>query len=73
MHGHTDSSGPANTNRKLSQSRVEAVVAELIERGVAQDILVAIGHGEDDPIADNKTEDGRAENRRVQFLITEQE
>jgi len=73
IHGHTDSSGPASTNRKLSQARVEAVVAQLVKDGVDEAILVAIGHGEDDPIADNKTEEGRAENRRVQFLITEQE
>jgi outer membrane protein OmpA-like peptidoglycan-associated protein len=73
VHGHTDATGSATANRTLSQSRVEAVVAELIRRGVAADILVAIGHGEDDPIAPNDTEEGRAENRRVQFLITSQE
>jgi len=73
VQGHTDSTGPAAANKKLSQDRVESVRTELIARGVDGDILTAVGYGEDEPIAPNDTEEGRAKNRRVQFLILEQD
>ncbi|MEM9063266.1 MAG: OmpA family protein [Pseudomonadota bacterium] len=65
--GHTDAQGSADLNLRLSQSRAEAVRNALIERGVPLDMLVARGYGESEPIADNKTEAGRARNRRIEF------
>ncbi|THH35270.1 OmpA family protein [Aliishimia ponticola] len=63
--GHTDSQGGDDLNRQLSQSRAEAVRAALIARGVAEADITATGYGEDQPIADNETAEGRAANRRT--------
>jgi OmpA-OmpF porin, OOP family len=68
--GHTDSQGDDAFNLKLSQRRAEAVRAYLIKRGIAADRMVAKGYGEGVPIADNRTSAGRAQNRRVEFVIT---
>ena len=73
IQGHTDSTGSSRDNKRLSQARVESVRDELIRRGVSADILEAVGYGEDLSIATNDTEEGRAKNRRVQFLILDQE
>lgn len=69
VEGHTDSVGSAAVNKRLSQSRAEAVRDYLISRGIGPDRLVAVGHGQERPIADNSTEEGRAKNRRVEFRI----
>ncbi len=69
--GHTDSVGDDNFNLKLSQKRAESVRIYLIKRGVSGARMEAKGFGENVPIADNRTADGRAQNRRVEFLITE--
>ena len=53
----------------LSQQRAEAVVAKLKELGVADGILSAKGYGQDKPIADNTTEEGKARNRRMEFSV----
>ncbi len=71
VQGHTDTTGPAKINKRLSQQRADAVMQALIKRGVAKERLVAKGFGGDEPIADNESEEGRAKNRRVQFLILE--
>jgi outer membrane protein OmpA-like peptidoglycan-associated protein len=68
--GHTDSQGSDARNLRLSQGRADAVRAYLIKRGVTSDRLVAIGYGETVPIADNRTAEGRSQNRRVEFVIT---
>ncbi len=65
--GHTDDRGSAARNQTLSQQRAEAVVKYLISKGVNPANLTARGYGEDRPVADNKTEAGRAENRRVEL------
>lgn len=65
--GHTDSQGPVNVNLRISKARAEAVRSALIKRGIRLDTLVARGYGEGDPLADNKTETGRARNRRIEF------
>jgi OOP family OmpA-OmpF porin len=65
--GHTDDRGAADYNRSLSQRRAESVRAYLLSKGVDASRLTARGYGEDSPIADNKTEKGRAENRRVEL------
>jgi outer membrane protein OmpA-like peptidoglycan-associated protein len=71
VQGHTDSTGAAELNRKLSRDRAEAVVAWLVTRGIAKERLRAEGHGADKPIADNETEAGREKNRRVEFRVIE--
>ena len=65
--GHTDSVGDANANLQLSTSRAKAVLAFLINAGVAEDRLQAKGYGSTEPIADNATNEGRAKNRRVEL------
>ena len=72
IEGHTDSRGNAKRNIALSQKRAEAVRAYLVNNGVAPSRLVAIGHGPDKPVADNRTAKGREQNRRVEFIILEQ-
>ena len=71
IEGHTDSRGRERFNLRLSRSRAQAVRKYLIKRGIAPDRMVAKGFGEDKPIADNRTRAGRAQNRRVEFVITE--
>ena len=67
--GHTDSQGREEMNQSLSQSRAEAVLQALMARRVLTSNLSAKGYGESRPIADNDTEDGREENRRIEFTI----
>ena len=67
--GHTDSSGDAAYNRKLSQERAETVKRALVKRGIVSQRLVTKGYGEDGPVAPNVTRAGRAKNRRVDFNI----
>jgi len=69
--GHTDSRGDDARNQSLSARRAESVMRYLIERGVAAERLSAAGYGESQPIADNATEAGRFENRRVELQISE--
>jgi len=68
VHGHTDSDGDETTNQVLSQERADAVVAALGQRGVDTTRLTAIGFGESNPIAPNITAEGRATNRRIEFV-----
>jgi len=73
IEGHTDSQGRESSNMALSQSRADAVVTALLERGVDMVFLYATGYGETRPIADNDTEEGRARNRRIAFrLVTDE-
>jgi OOP family OmpA-OmpF porin len=69
MEGHTDSVGADAYNLKLSQQRADAVRQYLVSQGVAASQLTAKGYGEARPLADNKTADGRAENRRVAMQV----
>jgi OmpA-OmpF porin, OOP family len=66
--GHTDNVGTPEANLKLSQDRAQAVMAALAERGVKADRLTAKGYGQTAPVADNRTENGRAKNRRVELV-----
>lgn len=63
--GHTDSTGSAEFNQQLSENRANSVRAALSARGVISERLLTTGYGESLPIADNDTEEGRQENRRV--------
>lgn len=70
IEGHTDSTGPEDYNQALSQRRAQAVVDLLVnEHGIAPQRLEAKGFGESQPVADNSTEEGRAENRRVMATL----
>ncbi len=70
VEGHTDSRGGDAKNLKLSQGRAESVLAYLVRQGISADRLSAKGFGEAVPISDNRTQVGREQNRRVEFLIT---
>jgi outer membrane protein OmpA-like peptidoglycan-associated protein len=65
--GFTDDRGSAQSNQVLSQNRAEAVKKYLVSKGVAPASLTARGYGEENPVADNATESGRAANRRVEL------
>ena len=67
--GHTDSLGREIMNKELSQARANAVVDALLARRVLTSNLVAVGYGEENPIADNGTEEGREANRRIEFSL----
>ena len=66
--GHTDNVGAADANLALSQKRAESVRAALVARGIAANRLAAKGYGDTAPVADNRSEDGRAKNRRVELV-----
>ena len=71
IEGHTDNQGDDAHNDKLSVERAMAVKNWLISKGVAANRLIAVGFGEKRPVADNSTEEGRAQNRRTEFHIAE--
>ncbi len=73
VEGHTDSVGDDARNLTLSEARAAAVSKYLTDHGVDANRLASKGYGESDPIGDNKTKDGQATNRRVEFEILEQD
>ena len=68
VEGHTDSSGNADSNQTLSEARSKAIVGKLVESGISADRLTSAGKGQNNPIADNGSDEGRAKNRRVEFV-----
>jgi len=66
--GHTDNIGSEVYNQNLSRRRAQAVKDYLVRQGIAADRLIVRGFGKTQPIASNETEDGRAQNRRVEFI-----
>jgi OmpA-OmpF porin, OOP family len=72
IEGHTDSTGSAQFNRKLSQQRAESVVKYMTGKGIDKQRMVAKGFGPDRPLASNDDEAGREQNRRVEFNIVKQ-
>ena len=71
ISGHTDNVGSAASNMKLSQNRAEAVKTYLISKGIDRSRFKAEWFGSKNPIASNKTEEGRQRNRRVEMLLVE--
>jgi outer membrane protein OmpA-like peptidoglycan-associated protein len=70
VEGHTDSVGSDDANLRLSQSRADSVRTYLVSRGVKSDRITAVGKGESVPVADNNTAEGRANNRRVEIVVS---
>ena len=70
ISGHTDNTGSAASNKKLSEERAKAVVDYLVKDGISPSRLTYVGYGFDQPVADNKTAAGRAQNRRTEFKVT---
>lgn len=68
VEGHTDNVGNPKSNKMLSNERAKAVVRAIVAQGIDAKRLSALGHGQDKPIADNRTEEGRAKNRRVELV-----
>jgi outer membrane protein OmpA-like peptidoglycan-associated protein len=72
VEGHTDSTGTAALNRKLSQQRADSVMHYLAGKSIPGGRMKAQGFGPDRPIADNSTDAGKEQNRRVEFVILKQ-
>jgi outer membrane protein OmpA-like peptidoglycan-associated protein len=70
IEGHTDSRASTTYNLELSRARAETVRAHLVSRGVPADRIEAIGQGESDPVASNASAEGRANNRRVEIIVS---
>lgn len=69
IEAHTDSKGNKSKNLQLSDARSKAVMSFLAQNGIAPDRMTAFGKGSSEPVADNKTEDGRAKNRRIEITL----
>ncbi len=68
VQGHTDNTGNAASNQTLSEARAKAIVDKLVEMGISASRLTSVGKGQTSPIADNSTDEGKAKNRRVEFV-----
>ncbi|MEM6636465.1 MAG: OmpA family protein [Pseudomonadota bacterium] len=69
VQGHTDAVGSDAANQRLSEARANSVARWLGDQGIAADRLLVTGYGEARPVADNETADGRAKNRRIEFVV----
>ncbi len=69
VRGHTDSTGGTAYNKKLSERRADSVTEYMIKHGISPERLKAVGMGEEKPIGDNKTAEGRRKNRRTEFFV----
>jgi outer membrane protein OmpA-like peptidoglycan-associated protein len=68
VEGHTDNVGIPASNKTLSEERAKSVISAIASQGIGADRLSPVGHGQDNPIADNNTEEGKAKNRRVELV-----
>ena len=68
INGYTDNVGSADHNQKLSEARAKSMVDALTRKGISSSRLQAKGFGQNDPIADNRTEEGKSKNRRVEIV-----
>lgn len=73
IEGHTDATGGAAANRELSSARAEAVRNYFVTSGIEAERLTSVGYGEEDPVATNRTEEGRRQNRRIEFTVSNTE
>jgi OOP family OmpA-OmpF porin len=71
VEGHTDSQGSESYNQALSERRANTVLNYLVSNGIDGDRLSASGFGENSPVADNATAEGRARNRRVDLVVAD--
>jgi outer membrane protein OmpA-like peptidoglycan-associated protein len=71
LSGYTDNTGDATANQTLSQQRADAVKASLVSSGVGGDRITTAGYGQDKPVASNDTEEGKAQNRRLEMTVTQ--
>lgn len=71
IEGHTDTKGKASKNLALSESRAKAVMSYLSNQGIPPSRITALGKGQDEPVADNTTRAGRAQNRRIEILFAQ--
>ncbi|MDQ2068731.1 OmpA family protein [Natronospira sp. AB-CW4] len=67
--GHTDSVGAASYNQRLSERRAQSVARYLLGKGIMEERMLVVGYGEDQPVASNETDEGRAQNRRVELTL----
>jgi OOP family OmpA-OmpF porin len=67
--GHTDSDGEDGFNQALSEKRAQAVADYLVKAGLPANRFIATGYGSSQPIASNDTDEGKAQNRRIDFLV----
>ena len=67
--GYTDNTGDAASNKQLSHKRAGAVMGRLIAQGIDASRVKAMGYGQENPVADNSTEEGRAQNRRIEVQL----
>ncbi len=70
VHAHTDNAGSSDYNRELSSKRARAVAKYLLGKGLPKNRIRWVGHGGDQPIAENTSEDGKQKNRRAEFMIS---
>ena len=68
IEGHTDNVGDAKKNKTLSEQRAKSVMDAIVQAGIVRARLTAAGYGQEKPVADNRTEEGRAKNRRVELV-----
>ena len=68
VEGHTDNTGTPQRNKTLSQERAQSVVSALVAAGIDKGHLSAVGWGQEKPVADNRSEEGKAKNRRVEIV-----
>ena len=68
IEGHTDNVGTPQSNKTLSLQRAKSVMNAVVQKGIAATRLTAVGWGQEKPIADNRSEEGRAKNRRVEIV-----
>jgi OmpA-OmpF porin, OOP family len=71
IEGHTDNTGKAEKNQSLSECHANAVKSYLVSKKAAGERLSAAGFGQDKPIEDNATKEGKAKNRRVEFHVSQ--
>lgn len=68
IQGHTDNVGSADSNKRLSEQRAKSVVNILVQKGISPSRLSSVGYGQEKPMYDNSSEEGRAKNRRVELV-----